>query len=210
MNRIKLSVVAITTLATSAALAGSGYEYNYGDNHQNATTTPSSFQEASGYNPSDRRTTELQQAGTSYAMSHGGKSGYSMASDQKTSSDIVDTAISAGSFNTLVEAIKAAGLVDTLKGKGPFTVFAPTDEAFAKLPEGTLNSLIADKEKLVKVLTYHVVAGKVTSSDLPGKTALKSVEGSNIQVAELQVATADIATSNGVIHVVNEVLIPQM
>lgn len=145
-----------------------------------------------------------------YAMSHGGSSSQSKAPAQETSSDIVDTAVAAGSFNTLVEATKAAGLVDTLKGEGPFTVFAPTDEAFARLPEGTLEGLLADKEKLVKVLTYHVVPGKVMSSDLTGVKSLKSIEGSDIQVVTLQVSTADIDTSNGVIHVVNEVLIPQM
>ena len=105
--------------------------------------------------------------------------------------------------------LKAAGLVDTLKGEGPFTVFAPTDEAFAKLPEGTLEGLLADKAKLGKVLTYHVVPGKVMSSDLAGVASLKTVEGSDLMVADIQVSGADIATSNGVIHVVNEVLIPQ-
>ena len=126
------------------------------------------------------------------------------------STDIVDTAVAAGSFNTLVEAVKAADLVDTLKGEGPFTVFAPTDEAFAKLPSGTLEGLLADKAKLAKVLTYHVVPGKIMSSDLAGVASLKTVEGSDLMVADIPVSSVDIATSNGVIHVISEVLIPEM
>ena len=99
--------------------------------------------------------------------------------------DIVDTAVSAGSFNTLVAAVKAAGLVDTLKGKGPFTVFAPTDEAFANLPAGTVETLLKpeNKQKLVAILTYHVVAGKIMAGDIAGKqTAVKSVQGQSIKV----------------------------
>jgi uncharacterized surface protein with fasciclin (FAS1) repeats len=130
--------------------------------------------------------------------------------------DIVDTAVAAGSFNTLVTAVQAAGLVDTLKGKGPFTVFAPTDEAFAKLPAGTVEALLKDKEKLTKILTYHVVSGQVMSKDV--KTgAVKTVEGSSLQVKkdasgvmvdEAHVIKADILTTNGVIHVIDTVVIP--
>lgn len=131
--------------------------------------------------------------------------------------DIVDTAIQAGSFKTLVTAVQAAGLVDTLKGKGPFTVFAPTDEAFAKLPAGTVEALLKDKAKLTKILTYHVVPGQVMAKDVKsGK--VKSVEGSAITVKagadgvtvdNAKVVAVDVLTTNGVIHVIDTVIIPQ-
>lgn len=131
--------------------------------------------------------------------------------------DIVDTAVGAGSFNTLVTAVKAAGLVDTLKGPGPFTVFAPTDEAFAKVPKADLDALLADKEKLTAVLTYHVVPGKVMAADVkPGM--VKTVQGSDITVAveggavkvdNATVTQTDIETSNGVIHVIDSVIMPK-
>ena len=135
--------------------------------------------------------------------------------------DIVDTAIAAGSFKTLVTAVKAAGLVETLKGKGPFTVFAPTDEAFAKLPAGTVENLLKpeNKKQLVAILTYHVVSGKVMSKDLAGKnTMAKSVEGGEISVGatdgvkvdNAKVVKADIEASNGVIHVIDAVIMPKM
>jgi uncharacterized surface protein with fasciclin (FAS1) repeats len=131
--------------------------------------------------------------------------------------DIVDTAISAGNFNTLVKAVQTAGLVETLKGDGPFTVFAPTDEAFAKLPKDRLDALLADKNALTKVLTYHVVPGKIMSGDLSGKTmSVATVEGSEVKVNAMSgvminnanVVKADIATSNGVIHVIDTVILP--
>lgn len=133
--------------------------------------------------------------------------------------DIVDVAAGNGSFNTLVTAIKAADLVETLKGKGPFTVFAPTDEAFAKLPEGTVEDLLKpeNKEKLVAILTYHVVPKKVMAADIAGKkTMAKTVEGdeltvdatSGVKIDEATVTTADVAASNGVIHVIDTVLMP--
>lgn len=136
-----------------------------------------------------------------------------------TSKDIVDTAVSAGSFETLVAAVKAAGLVDTLKGDGPFTVFAPTDEAFAKLPEGTVENLLKpeNKDQLVAVLTYHVVPGKVMSGDIAGKSLdAKTVQGSDLEidatdgvkVDNANVVSADIETSNGVIHVIDTVVLP--
>ena len=135
--------------------------------------------------------------------------------------DIVDTAIAAGSFKTLVTAVKAAGLVETLKGKGPFTVFAPTDEAFAKLPAGTVENLLKpeNKNQLVAILTYHVVSGKVMSKDLAGKkTMAKSVEGGEIsvdstdgvKVDNAKVLKADIEASNGIIHVIDAVIMPKM
>ena len=137
----------------------------------------------------------------------------------QAASDIVDTAVAAGSFKTLVAAVKAAGLVETLKGKGPFTVFAPTDEAFAKLPKGTVEDLLKpeNKDKLVAVLTYHVVAGKVMAADVKAGD-VPSVEGSNITVAvdggkvtlngSSNVVATDVAASNGVIHVIDAVILP--
>lgn len=134
--------------------------------------------------------------------------------------DIVDTAVSAGSFNTLVAAVQAAGLVDTLKGKGPYTVFAPTDEAFAALPEGTVETLLLpeNKDQLVAVLTYHVVPAKVMSSDIAGKRAnVLTVQGNRlsvnakngVKVDGANVVQADIEASNGVIHVIDAVLLPE-
>ena len=129
--------------------------------------------------------------------------------------DIVDVAVSAGSFTTLVAAVQAAGLVETLKGDGPFTVFAPTDEAFAKIPKDQLNALLADKAMLTKVLTYHVVAGKVMAADVKAGM-VPTVEGQSIDVTtyngvmvnNARVVKTDIAASNGVIHVIDTVLIP--
>lgn len=137
------------------------------------------------------------------------------------SKDIVDTAVEAGTFKTLVAAVTAAGLVDTLKGEGPFTVFAPTDEAFAALPEGTVADLLKpeNKDKLVAVLTYHVLPGKIMSADIAGKQMMaKTVEGSEVDVNATdgvmvdgaKVLTADIEASNGVIHVINAVILPKM
>ena len=133
--------------------------------------------------------------------------------------DIVDTAVNAGQFKTLVAAVTAAGLVDTLKGTGPFTVFAPTDEAFAKLPEGTVESLLKpeNKSKLVAILTYHVLPGKVMSGDIAGKKlSVATVQGgqvsvnamSGVMINDANVVTADIAASNGVIHVIDKVILP--
>jgi len=129
--------------------------------------------------------------------------------------DIVDTAISAGAFKTLVTAVQKAGLVETLKGKGPFTLFAPSDEAFAKIPKAQLDALLADKAALTKVLTYHVVAGKVMAADVKAGNA-KSVQGSDITITtdggvmvdQAKVVKTDIAASNGVIHVIDSVMMP--
>lgn len=133
--------------------------------------------------------------------------------------DIVDTAVDAGAFETLVTAVQAAGLVDTLKGEGPFTVFAPTDEAFAALPEGTVDELLKpeNKDQLVAILTYHVVPGKVMSTDLSDDTTAATVQGSEIMIDldsgvminDASVVTADIETSNGVIHVIDKVILPE-
>jgi len=141
------------------------------------------------------------------------------AADDMAKKDIVDTAVAAGNFKTLVAAVKAAGLVDTLKGPGPFTVFAPTDEAFAKLPAGTVEDLLKpeNKQKLVSILTYHVVPAKAMASDVTKMDAAKTVNGKEIKlkvdggkvmVNDAKVVKADIAASNGVIHVIDTVLMP--
>ena len=142
------------------------------------------------------------------AMSHGGKK------------DIVDTAVAAGSFNTLVAAVQAAGLVDTLKSKGPFTVFAPTDAAFAKIPAGTVENLLKpeNKDQLVAVLTYHVISGKVMSADIAGKalnaatvqgqSVAINATGSAVTIDAATVVSVDIEASNGVIHVIDTVILP--
>jgi uncharacterized surface protein with fasciclin (FAS1) repeats len=130
--------------------------------------------------------------------------------------DIVDTAINSGSFNTLVAAVKAAGLVDTLKGKGPFTLFAPNDEAFAKLPKGTVDGLLKDIPKLKKILTYHVVSGKVMAADVAKMKSAKTVEGSDVKIDarkgvkinDATVSSADVGADNGVIHIIDTVLMP--
>ncbi|MBN3950600.1 MAG: fasciclin domain-containing protein [Nostoc sp.] len=130
--------------------------------------------------------------------------------------NIIDTATNNGSFTTLVAAIQAAGLVDTLKGPGPFTVFAPTDAAFNKLPAGTVDALLKDIPKLKKILTYHVVSGKVLAADVAKLKTATTVEGSDVKIDasngvkinDAKVATADVAADNGVIHVIDTVLIP--
>lgn len=134
--------------------------------------------------------------------------------------DIVDTAVGAGSFKTLAAALQAAGLVETLKGSGPFTVFAPTDDAFAKLPAGTVENLLKpeNKAKLVAILTYHVVPGKVMAADVIKLSSAKTVQGSEVKISVVDgkvhvdkatVTATDIAASNGVIHVIDSVILPQ-
>ena len=134
--------------------------------------------------------------------------------------DIVDTAVGAGSFKTLAKALQAAGLVETLKGRGPFTVFAPTDEAFAKLPAGTVENLLKpeNKAKLAAILTYHVVPGKVTAAQVTKMTSAKTVNGQQLTIAAngsgvtvegANVVKTDVAASNGVIHVIDTVMIPE-
>jgi len=143
----------------------------------------------------------------------------SSASARAAEKDIVDTAVSAGQFDTLAAALGAAGLVDTLKGAGPFTVFAPTDEAFAKLPAGTVDNLLKpeNKDQLIAILTYHVVPGSVMASDVVklteaktvnGKMVTVKVDGSNVMINDAKVVTPDIAASNGVIHVIDAVILP--
>ncbi len=140
-------------------------------------------------------------------------------SAQEAEMDIVDTAVAAGSFETLVAAVGAAGLVDVLKSEGPFTVFAPTDEAFAALPEGTVATLLKpeNRDQLIAILTYHVVPGKVLSADVVNMTSAKTVQGSSVSIAvtdgnvtidNAKVVAVDIETSNGVIHVIDQVILP--
>ena len=140
------------------------------------------------------------------------------ATDHHEKKDIVDTAVAAGSFKTLAAAIEAAGLIETLKGKGPFTVFAPTDEAFAKLPAGTVEALLKDTDKLKSILLYHVVAGNVTAKDVVRLKSAKTVQGSSVRinvkggkvmVDNANVIKTDIMTSNGVIHVIDSVILPK-
>jgi len=164
-----------------------------------------------------RRTLLMSAAAATIAL---GITGWSKAiASNEAGADIVDTAVAAGSFSTLVAAVQAAGLVETLKGDGPFTVFAPTDEAFAKLPEGTVEMLLKpeNKDKLVAVVTYHVVAGKVMSGDIAGKrVAPETVQGrpiavnatSGVMVNDARVIAADVEATNGVIHVIDKVLLP--
>jgi uncharacterized surface protein with fasciclin (FAS1) repeats len=142
-----------------------------------------------------------------------------MHAEEAASADIVETAAAAGQFETLAAALEAAGLTDTLKGDGPFTVFAPTDEAFAKLPEGTIESLLKseNRDQLVAILTYHVVPGKVTAAEVAtldetatvnGADLTIDASGSRVKVNDAEVITADVAASNGVIHVIDTVLLP--
>jgi uncharacterized surface protein with fasciclin (FAS1) repeats len=142
--------------------------------------------------------------------------GYS-AMSQRAEKDIVDTAVGAGQFNTLVKLVQEAGLVDALRGEGPFTVFAPTDEAFAKLPKKQVDALLKDKEALRRVLLYHVVQGKVMSSDVVKLRTAKTLQGQNINIRvrnnvvrinDAKVIKADIVCSNGVIHVIDKVILP--
>lgn len=141
----------------------------------------------------------------------------SKTAGNESQKNIVETAVAAGNFNTLVEAVKAAGLVDTLSSPGPFTVFAPTDDAFAKVPKAVLDALMANKTLLTAVLTYHVVPGEVMSSDLKNGMSVKTVEGSDVKITidpagvmvnNAKVIKADIKASNGVVHVIDAVILP--
>ena len=145
-----------------------------------------------------------------------GATAVTAAGMKKANKDIIDTAVSAGSFKTLVSALKTAGLDKTLKGKGPFTVFAPTDAAFAKLPPGTLAALLKDKKKLTKILTYHVVSGKVMAADVKKLKSAKTVQGQPVRISttrgvkvnQANVVKTDILATNGVIHVIDAVILP--
>lgn len=186
--KTQLLTAAIAALFLSAPMVASASDCNYGNKMMKTNYTP--------------------------AANH---SGGLMKVSARVQPDIVDTAISAGSFNTLVTAVKAAGLVGTLKGNGPYTVFAPTDEAFAKVPKDVLQGLLADKDALRKVLLYHVVSGKVTASDVVKLSSAPTAQGSSVMVDSsngvkinnANVVKADIMTSNGVIHVIDTVLLPK-
>ena len=139
------------------------------------------------------------------------------AAAQTAEKNIVETAVAAGSFTTLATALEAADLLGVLQGDGPFTVFAPTDAAFAKLPAGTVQALLADKDALIRVLTYHVVAGKVMASDVVALSAAETLAGisapieirmGKVYVAGAEVSTTDVAASNGVIHIIDSVMLP--
>jgi uncharacterized surface protein with fasciclin (FAS1) repeats len=213
------TTVAVLTVASVAAFASTPLLAGEGCSQKGKQARMGTMQPAVLSSPA---TDELQSGlikvghhmeGEKKAKQHGGDHhGMALQSEE----DIVDTAISTGTFNTLVTAVKAAGLVDTLKGDGPFTVFAPTDEAFAKLPQEKLNALLNDKDALKKVLTYHVVAGKVMSTDVIKLKSAQTVEGQSIkinsndgvQINNAKVIMADIITTNGIIHVVDEVILP--
>ena len=124
--------------------------------------------------------------------------------------DIIETATAAGDFNTLIKAVVAADLYDTLRGEGPFTLFAPTDAAFAELPDGMLDELLADKDMLVAVLSYHVVLGRLTAADLLQQREFKTVQGQTLSISALKVVSADIETANGIVHVIDNVVVPSL
>jgi uncharacterized surface protein with fasciclin (FAS1) repeats len=200
---MKSMILTIAALATVpfAVHAGSGCGSCGGDKANKASYEKASYGKAS------------------YEKASYGKASYEKASYGKTEkADIVDTAIAAGSFNTLVAAVKAAGLVDTLKGEGPFTVFAPTDSAFAALPEGTVESLLLpeNKDKLIAILTYHVVPAKVKAKHVAsgeamtvnGQTATIQVSDSGVTIEGANVIKTDVWASNGVIHVIDQVILP--
>lgn len=151
------------------------------------------------------------------AAAHCGACGTDATHDHAKAANIVDTAVNAGDFTTLVAAVKAAGLVDTLTAEGPYTVFAPTDEAFAKLPAGTVENLLANPDKLRSILLYHVVPGKVTSDQVVKLSKATTAQGSDVRIKvadgvvkidDANVVTTDIQTSNGVIHVIDTVILP--
>lgn len=162
---------------------------------------------------------KAEKATTHGATTHGATfQAASVTTNSAATADIIDTAVGAGSFKTLATALTAAGLVETLKGPGPFTVFAPTDAAFAKLPKGTLEALLADKAALTKVLTYHVVNGNVLAADVVKLTKATTLQGSTVKIKsnkqgvrvnDANVIQADVLATNGVIHVIDTVLIPR-
>ncbi|MDZ4817893.1 MAG: fasciclin domain-containing protein [Planctomycetota bacterium] len=164
-------------------------------------------------------TASVAQAGKKCGQKPATTVAYKKDSKKDTKMDIVDTAVKAGSFKTLAAALQAAGLAETLKGDGPFTVFAPTDEAFAKLPAGTVEALVKpeNKDKLIAILTYHVVAGKVMAADVVKMKSAKTVQGQTVaidttegvKINDAKVVKADIACGNGVIHVIDTVLLPK-
>ena len=191
-NATIITATAFTALSAMGALSTASAGYG-GDGYQSRNSTETGYYVKTGMHEG------------------GGKETAAPAGD------IVDVAVGAGSFNTLVAAVKAADLVDTLKGEGPLTVFAPTDEAFAKIPQADLDALLTDKKKLTAVLTYHVVPGKVMAADVVKLDSAKTVQGESVtivvsdggvKVDDANVVKTDIVTSNGVIHVIDTVLMP--
>lgn len=134
----------------------------------------------------------------------------STAAPQAHEPDIIEAATAAGNFNTLIKAVVAADLYDTLRGEGPFTLFAPTDAAFAELPDGMLGELLADKDMLVAVLSYHVVPARLTAADLLQQREVKTVQGQTLSISALNVVSADIETANGIVHVIDNVVVPSL
>ena len=194
--------VAVAMMGSTAAMAGYEYQTKWGEHSESMAKPAQTMHKAEA--PMRKDYWGFQ---TFYER---GADGWQKVVAEETvpAPDIVDTAVAAGSFDTLVTAVKAAGLVDVLKGDGPFTVFAPSDAAFAKLPAGTLEALLADKEKLTQVLKYHVVPGRLDSGKVTAMSALPTVQGSKLPVDSIRIASTDIETSNGIIHVIDEVLIP--
>ena len=200
-SKSKMLTAVIATMFVAMPMTATASDCNYSNKMKSAQSDGHSMQGSYSH------------AVHKNAMSQGG---FIKVGAHSAKVDIVDTAVKAGSFNTLVTAVKAAGLVDTLKGKGPFTVFAPTDEAFAKIPANVLNALLADKEALRKVLLYHVVAGKVTADQVVTMKSAVTVQGSDVMINasngvminNAKVVKADIMTSNGVIHAIDTVLMP--
>lgn len=197
-----------------------GKRYYYGHPQQasaygKATSYPTGYDQKGygGYQPQASGYGQATNYRTGYKQKdHGGEQEQSAA----PTANLVDTAVSAGSFTTLVTAVQVAGLEDTLKGEGPFTVFAPTDEAFAKIPQDQLEALLADKDALTQVLTYHVVPGAVTSSEVVKLDSAQTVQGSSVSIDATdgvkidgaKVVKADIRASNGIIHVIDTVIMP--
>jgi uncharacterized surface protein with fasciclin (FAS1) repeats len=175
---------------------GHGYPHSYG--MQGKRTGTGKAKGYSGYYGSNDADQTADAKGNAASSSYG-----------ESGLDIVETAAAAQEFSILIRAVRAAGLDDVLRGEGPFTVFAPRDAAFAKLPEGTVDALIADNDKLVAVLSYHVVPGRLTAADLLQRREFTTVQGQKLSLEKLNVASADINASNGIIHIIDDVLIPE-
>ena len=205
INRLAalIATAASAGLVAQAAFAGPGCNYPGMKSSANDN----------GYQPAIYQLTPRDRAA---ARAYPAGMGYGHSASSAAQADIMGTASAAGSFETLVSAVKAADLVDTLKGEGPFTVFAPTDAAFAKLPRAQLEALLADKDALTKVLTYHVIQGRVEAADVVKLSNVETIEGQpvkihvgeSVMVNNATVVKTDISTSNGVIHVIDTVMLP--
>jgi len=204
----RLAAITTTTAAGAVLVAQAAFA---GPGCNQSGMTPSA--DTTGYQPAIY---QLTPGDSGAARAYKAGMGYGYSTTSKAQADIVDTASAAGSFSTLVRAVKAADLVGTLKGDGPFTVFAPTDAAFAKLPRAQLEALLADKAALTRVLTYHVVSGRVEAAEVVKLSSAATVEGQDVKIYigdsvminNAKVLKTDIETSNGVIHVIDTVLLP--